>query len=341
MKKAQLLPMNDQLKITIHAFAQLGEYLSTKPEELKDIVIVAKHHNGWFDESSSWEAIESISNHFLNQRKLEDFTSTYTIPTSVQKKVGLILAGNIPLVGFHDILCVLLSGHIAVIKLSSKDDKLTRAVLMKLVQIEPRLKERVQIVERIKDIDAVIATGSDNSAKYFEQYFGKYPNIIRKNRTSIAVLTGNETKEDFEKLGKDIYQYFGLGCRNVSKLFIPKNYNFNSLIESLNENNSALNNQKYKNNFDYNLTLFLINSIPFLQGDSIIFTEDEALHSRIGVIHYQEYTSINEVNDYIIENKNQLQVIIGKDFEPFGSSQSPSLNDFADRVDTMKFLSAL
>lgn len=190
----------------------------------------------------------------------------------------------------------------------------------------------------MKDFDGIIATGSDNSSNYFEEYFGKYPNIIRKSRTSIAVLTGNETKEELTHLGRDIFQYYGLGCRNVTKLFVPKGYDFKLFFEAMESYSSVIQNTKYKNNFDYNLTLFILNKIPYLTNDFLILTEDKSLQSRIGSIHYEEYSSLDTVNNYIIEQKNRLQVVVGQNFTPFGEAQTPRLNDFADNVDTMKFL---
>jgi len=245
------------------------------------------------------------------------------------------------LVSFHDILCVLLSGHNAQIKLSSKDDKLTRAILMKLGQLSENFNKQIEIVDRLSDYDAVIATGSDNSVRYFEQYFGNYPNIIRGNRTSLAVLTGSETKVDYQNLGKDVFYYYGLGCRNVTFLLVPTGFNFEPLLNGFAAYENTLNNHKYKNNFDYNLTLFLINTVPHLQGDAIILTEDESLHSRIAVLHYKEYKTKDDLNNFIIKHNKDLQVVVGKEFTPFGQAQEPTLSDFADHVDTMAFLSKL
>lgn len=330
-----------QLSQAIDSLAELGNYILSNPQELQDIVRIAQHNNGWFDEKNCQTALQSIAKEFLQKDKLEAFVSNYPTPTKEPKSIGLILAGNIPMVGFHDVLCVLLSGHNAKVKLSSKDDKLMRAILMKLQSINDQFKHQITIVERLSNFDAVIATGSDNSARYFEEYFGKYPHIIRKNRTSIAILKGNETENDYLNLGKDIFQYYGLGCRNVSMVFVPKGYEFENLLNGLKSYASALNNSKYKNNFDYNLTLLLINKMPHIQGEAVIFTEDKNLNSRIAVVHYQEYDNQDEINNFIIEHQQKIQVIIGEEFTPFGTAQSPRLQDYADNVDTMQFLAEL
>ena len=330
------------LSQTIQSLHQLGSYLLTFPEELQAMMQIAKQENGWFDEQSQTKAIQAIVEEFLQKEQLELFANNYNFPVTNPKRVAIIMAGNIPLVGFHDLLCVLLSGHKAIVKLSSKDNKLMKAVILKLQAIDASFKEQITIVEnQLNNFDAVIATGSNNSARYFEEYFGNYPNIIRKNRNSIAVLTGTETTEQLRNLCVDIFEFYGLGCRNVSKLFVPKGYDFTQLLTISNEFSEVLNNTKYKNNFDYNLTLLILNKIPYLESDSLILTEDKSLHSRIAILHYEEYESVDDVNNWIIEHQNELQVIVGNEFTPFGSAQQPAINDFADNVNTMQFLENL
>ena len=330
------------LSQTIQSLHQLGSYLLTFPEELQAMMQIAKQENGWFDEQSQTKAIQAIVEEFLQKEQLELFANNYNFPVTNPKRVAIIMAGNIPLVGFHDLLCVLLSGHKAIVKLSSKDNKLMKAVILKLQAIDASFKEQISIVEnQLNNFDAVIATGSNNSARYFEEYFGNYPNIIRKNRNSIAVLTGTETTEQLRNLCVDIFEFYGLGCRNVSKLFVPKGYDFTQLLTISNEFSEVLNNTKYKNNFDYNLTLLILNKIPYLESDSLILTEDKSLHSRIAILHYEEYESVDDVNNWIIEHQNELQVIVGNEFTPFGSAQQPAINDFADNVNTMQFLENL
>lgn len=330
------------LSQTIQSLSNLGSYLLTFPEELKAIMQIAKQQNGWFDMESQETAINAIANHYLTEEQLKEFVKEYNIPVKEPKTVAIVMAGNIPLVGFHDLLCVLLSGHHALVKLSSKDNKLMKAVILQLQKIDTSLKDRIQMTEsNLTNFDAVIATGSNNSARYFEDYFGQYPHIIRKNRNSIAVLTGQESKEELSALCEDIFQYYGLGCRNVSKLFVPKAYDFTQFLEVSNAFKSKLNNHKFKNNFDYNLTLLILNKISYLESESLILTEDKNLHSRIAILHYQEYNDLEEVNNWIIENNNNIQVVIGKHFTGFGKAQQPTIQDFADNVDTMKFLEKL
>lgn len=323
----------------ISTLAALGDYLSTMPQELLDICAIAEKHNGWFDVKSQKTAIQSVASEFLNKNKLESFCQNYSFDQLEPKKIAIIMAGNIPLVGIHDLICGVLSGHNLQIKLSSKDDQLMKAIILKLHLLNNNLFDKVKIqFQPMNDFDGIIATGSDNSSNYFEEYFGKYPNIIRKSRTSIAVLTGKETKEELHQLGTDIFQYYGLGCRNVTKLFVPKNYDFTNFFEAIEPYSSVIRNTKYKNNFDYNLTLFILNKIPYQTNDFLMLTEDQSLQSRIGSIHYEEYDALDTVHNYIIDQKDRLQVIVGKDFIPFGQAQNPKLSDFADNIDTMNFL---
>ena len=324
----------------LSALSELGKYLTSFPDELKAIMQVAEQHNGWFTQQQQQKAITEVVNHYLQPNALQEFATTYNTPVKESKNVAVVMAGNLPLVGIHDVICVLVSGHNLIAKLSSKDNKLMKAVLLKLQSLLPNGKEKIVITEgQLPKFNAVIATGSNNSARYFEEYFGKYPHIIRKNRSSIAVLTGKESDEELLALGNDIFSYYGLGCRNVTKLFVPQGYDFTTMLELYDEHfGDLIGNNKYKNNYDYNLTLLILNKIPYLNNKVFIVTEDKNLHSRIAIMHYQEYQSIDEVNNWIIEHNQELQVIVGEGFSPFGSSQQPSLTDYADGVDTMEFL---
>ncbi len=328
----------------IEALQSLGEFIRTKPTELQEISTVAGQHNGWFDEKNCWDSLHAIESKFLQSDLLHQFVQAYNLEENkMPKTVALILAGNIPLVGFHDVLCTYLSGNIAQIKLSSKDNILTKAILMKLKSIAPNFANQIQIKdeESLQNFDAVIATGSNNSSRYFEEYFGKYPNIIRKNRTSLGLLTGDESTEQLHQLGLDIFTHYGLGCRNVSFLFVPKEYNFDPLLQEMNKFDWPIQNQKYLNNYDYNLSLLLINKVKHHSTPNLLLVENESLHSRIATIHFSYYESADEINNYIIEHQDELQLIAGQDFIPFGVAQQPNLNDFADKVDTMEFLTSL
>ncbi len=329
--------------LRINTLAKLGEYILSRPIELDEIITVAGHHNGWFDSKNCWDSLESIANNYLQTDKLEAFVANYPELINVQtKRIALILAGNIPLVGFHDILCVYLSGHIAAIKLSSKDNVLTKAIIMKLRSLNDQFAHQLTIVEdRLTDFDAVIATGSDNTSRYFEEYFGQYPNIIRKNRNSIGVLTGQESEDELQALGLDVFTHYGLGCRNVSLLFVPNDYDFQPLLDQLATVHWVIQNKKYRNNYDYNLSILLINRIPILQTDNVLLTENESMHSRIATVHFTTYDQADEVSDYIIDHSKQIQVVVGKDYVPFGQAQNPQLTDYADQVDTMQFLISL
>jgi hypothetical protein len=297
-------------------------------------------HNGWFTPVNVRQSLKSLG-HLLNTRDLEAWTQKY-IYAKEPKKVALIMAGNIPLVGFHDFLCVLLSGHSVVAKVSSQDKYLLPALASHLVNFEPELNQKIVVTAgRIGELDAVIATGSDNSVLYFEQYFGKYPHIFRRNRTSIAVLDGKETKEQLYQLGHDIFDYFGLGCRNVSHLLIPRDFDLNRFFEAIVHFGEIANHHKYANNYDYNKAVYLLNKVELLDNNFVLLRETEELFSPLGMVHYHRYSSDVEVKAYLESNQEKIQAVVGNQYIPFGSAQCPALDDYADGIDTMSFLERL
>ncbi|GCC50562.1 acyl-CoA reductase [Chryseotalea sanaruensis] len=331
------------LEQRIQAFHQLGQVLQNMPiEKLEAWSFAAKSENPWFTPASVEQAIKGVSA-FLNEQKLREWTKVYAIDEIRNKRVALVMAGNIPMVGFHDLLCILISGHHAVIKLSSKDSVLIKNILLELKNTAPDFADQYSIVDGpMKSFDAVIATGSDNSARYFQHYFGKYPNIIRKNRTSCAVLTGKESKEDISKLGEDIFSYFGLGCRNVSKLFIPKGFEIPLLLDQWQKYENVIHHHKYNNNYDYQKAILLVNQVPHLDTGYLLLQESERLVSPISVLYYQYYNSEDELINTIIQEREKLQCIVGKEAfctVPFGQTQMPGLSDYADDIDTVEFLS--
>ncbi|MES2590476.1 MAG: acyl-CoA reductase [Bacteroidota bacterium] len=315
-----------------------------------DLIQSVHYHNGWFTEDNVRNAISSIASS-LDQDKLTDWLNTYTQPlsdTKTVKNIAVIMAGNIPMVGFHDMLCILLSGNKFTGKLSSDDKLLLTGIAKVLITIEPEFANYIEFTEgQLKNIDAVIATGSNNSARYFEYYFGKYPHIIRKNRNSAAILTGNESNEDLKLLGKDIFQYFGLGCRNVSKLFVPAGYKFDPFYEAIFGFQYVVNNNKYGNNYEYNRTVYLMSSQKsLLDNNFLLLKEDSGYSSPIGVLFYEYYEDLDLLNLKLENEKEQIQCIVSKAPEinnsiAFGEAQSPNLNDYADGVDTMAFLVGL
>lgn len=298
-------------------------------------------HNGWFTKSSVQTAFKGIAG-WLSEENLRNWIQSYNLKEVRPKKVAIVMAGNIPLVGFHDFLSVFLSGHKAIIKLSSSDQHLFKALIHYLSIIDNRILEFIEIRERfLGEFDAVIATGSDNSSNYFESYFGKHPHIIRKNRTSVAIIDGSETKEELTELGKDIFTYFGLGCRNVSQLWIPSDFDLNRFFEAIYEYNPIANHNKYANNYDYNKAVYLMNKANLLDNGFLLLKEDFALNSPLGMLHYVRYKDSIDAEHFLQENKDKIQVIVGKNYIPFGMSQNPGLADYADGVDTMKFLEGL
>ncbi|WP_293306379.1 acyl-CoA reductase [Pedobacter sp. UBA5917] len=328
----------------INAFVQLGKKLTNPTDILGNAIYSAESANAWFTQENIKKSILSFSE-MLNATDLALWFESVKISTS-PKKVGLILAGNIPLVGLHDVLSVLATGNIALIKLSSADDKLIKAVLAELVKIEPAFEAKIEYVERLKDFDAVIATGSNNSSRYFDYYFGKVPNIIRKNRNSVAVLDGSESFEDIQHLGADIFDYFGLGCRNVSKIYFPKGYDIANLYEGIESFQPIINHFKYNNNYDYNKSIYLVNAAKHYDNGFLLLKEDESLTSPLAVLFYEEYENLKVVEDKLKEQSDNIQCIItksplGDNTFDFGQSQHPKLWDYADNVNTIEFLNGL
>ena len=329
----------------ISAFSQLGERLQNSEFIQSEIIYKAGQHNNWFTPENISSAIESLSK-LLNTEILQDWVKHYNLENITPKKVGVIIAGNIPLVGFTDFLTIILSGHIAKMKLSSQDNVLLPYLIEQLLEIVPDLSAQIQFTEQLKDIDAVIATGSDNTSRYFEYYFGKYPHIIRKNRSSCAILDGTESENDIDKLGQDMFRYYGLGCRNVSKVYFPKDYKIELLLGNLNNHEGVIMHHKYHNNYDYNKSIYLVNIVHHYDNGFLLLTEDENLVSPISVLFYERYNDQSHLDELIAKNEDKIQCIVSKEgwFKgslPLGEAQHPSLTDYADNVDVMEFLSTL
>ena len=329
------------LKERIYLFSSLGNLIADNDNPK---IITSFHQiktsNPWFTDENISLSLSSVSK-MLNEEALIDWTSKYDFkPTLNEKKVFIIMAGNLPLVGFHDFLSVLISGNVAVVKLSSKDNILPRILIELMISIDSRISEFINIVDNIIDlnVDAVIATGSDNSSKYFDYYFKGFKSIIRKNRRSIAILDGSEAESQLESLADDVFSYFGLGCRSVSKVYIPVDYDLNKLFKSFFKYNPIINHIKYANNYDYNKTIYLMNKEKLLDNGFVIFKEDRSIQSPVATIFYEYYSSRDNLNNYIKSNRNLFQCIVSNKDIPFGQSQFPKLTDYADQKDTIEFL---
>ncbi|MBL7804823.1 MAG: acyl-CoA reductase [Saprospiraceae bacterium] len=337
----------------IELLAELGHFLKNSTDEALETAIRQSYvENRWFTPENTRQAIDAIATRWLDTGKLRNWADAYPIGQHEhpEKTVGLVMAGNIPLVGFHDWLCVFMSGQRALVKLSDKDKRLLPFLIKQMGDWAFESWEYTEFVpdtDQLRGFDAVIATGSNNSARYFEQYFAKYPHLIRRNRNGVAVIDGSETAADLYALGRDIFTYFGLGCRNVSKIYVPHGYNFDILLEALHEYRDIIHHDKYKNNFDYNLTLFILNSMPYRNNGCIMLREDPAMHARIASVNYEYYGDREEVADIIRARKEEIQCVVAKsslpgvDTLPFGQTQQPGLSDYADGVDVMAFLTAL
>jgi hypothetical protein len=332
--------MNLQQRIVL--LNQLGEYILQDNDNWQATKQKASLQNSWFTPEFIETATRNIALAFLQKDKLTAWTQQYNLPTenAAPKNVGIVMAGNIPLVGFHDFLCVFITGHRQTIKPSSKDDILIKHLVQQLYEWDETTRQLVAFSEMLKGCDAYIATGSNNSARYFDYYFSKYAHIIRRNRTSVALLTGEERPAELDKLADDVYQYFGLGCRNVTKLYVPENYDFIPLIDAFKKYDYLGDMHKYRHNYDYMLAILLLNKQYYMSNQSILLTESKELFSPISQLNYEFYKNAAEVEASLANNAD-VQCIVGKNHLAFGQAQQPSLTDYADGVDVMKFLREL
>ena len=348
-----------ELQHRINAFVHLGRFIGQFSSEnhsekkgvhlnevyfeaMKEQLAIAEVNNGWFSKGNLRFALMSWSE-ALSEENLKQWCESYTFTKKTPTTVAIIMAGNIPLVGFHDFLSVLLSGNKVLGKLSSNDKFLLPFFGKYLEAIEPQFKECISFTsERMTGFDAVIATGSNNTARYFEYYFGKYPNIIRKNRNTLAILTGKESEAEMKELSNDIFRYFGLGCRNVSKIYLPKDYNFDHFFNAMYHWKDVINDSKYMNNYDYNKAVYLMSNIDLLDNEFMLLKEDETFSSPISVVFYEKYDDINVLREKLVSQSENIQCIVGNngthDEVNFGVAQTPKLWDYADGVDTMDFL---
>lgn len=348
----------------ILAFAKLSEFMlavaNETPENIDEflkedyfsfnkLIKQVKIYNPWFIEKFVRSQLKALAI-VMTKEKIEDWILPYSdkIISTKSKKIGVIMAGNIALVGFHDFVSVLITGHHFIGKVSSKDEHLPKKIAEILIKIEPRFKNKITfLAEKLTNYDAVIATGSNNAARYFEYYFSKVPNIIRTSRNSLAVLTSKETEEDLENLADDILLYFGLGCRNISKVFVPKDYKFDKLFEALYKHKDLINENKYANNFDYNRAIFLMNIDDFLENGFFIIKSNPNLASPVSVLHYEYYDDLNSIKEYISAQQSNLQCVVSNEKEigdnilDFGQTQTPLLSDYEDNIDTIEFLTNL
>jgi hypothetical protein len=323
----------------IEALVQLGKSILRNDPILQAAYERAERENGWFTLEFSKLALENIANFFLEEEKLREWIRSYSINPLNTRKVGIVMAGNIPAVGFFDWLCVFMSGHQAVVKMSSKDNILIEALIKKLESFYNE-NSNTTFTERLNGCDAYIATGSNNSSRYFEYYFGRYPSIIRRNKSSAALLTGKESTSELDELSKDVFLYFGLGCRSVSQIWVPEGYDFLPLLNSFRKFNYLAEHAKFKNNYDYQLSLLLLNKKYFMSTEAILLVENESLFAPVSQLHFQYYTHEAETISQL-HNHPDIQCVCGNNLIPFGQSQKPTLNQYADGIDVMAWLSTL
>lgn len=330
-----------ELKQRIYLLEKLGIYILEKGEALEEACMRAEQQNPWFSQEFISLSLKNIAQAYLQKNILEKWVTKYPVADNVSsKKIGLTLAGNIPLVGFHDLLCVFISGHHAILKLSSKDEVLFTHFISMLNEWDAEVSKLITISSDLKSCDAYIATGSNNSARYFEFYFKKYPHIIRRNRTSVAILSGLEDEHTLSLLADDMMLYYGMGCRNVSHVFVPHEYDFLPFLKALKKYNSIAEFYKYKNNYDYRLAILLMNQLNYMDSGGILLVENESLFAPVSCIYYSFYDDEKNTREALLQNEN-IQCLVGNGGIPFGTTQQPNIDDYADGVDTMQFLCAL
>lgn len=317
---------------------KLGSHILNKDDEWAQTIQKAYQKNTWFTPFFTTLSARHIATHYLQKEALEKWVNSYIVPDDfTPQKIGIVMAGNIPLVGFHDFLCAFMSGHKQVIKLSSKDDVLLPYLVHVMALENKEVENEILFADRLNGLDAYLATGSNNSSRYFEQYFGKFPHIIRRNRTSVAILTGHESEDELEKLSDDIHLYFGLGCRNVTKIYVPEEYDFVPFIKAMDKYKYFEDHHKYKNNYDYQLSLLLLNHQFYMTNGTTLLTENKNIFSPISTVHYEYYRDAGILAQALEQNED-VQCIVGNRYIPFGQAQQPTLSQYADGVDTMDFL---
>ena len=337
------MTLNDR----ISSLSEWGDRLQNIPgNEINSLFLKAKNKNGWFTGESCGYSLNEIRK-WLTRDALEQWIMSYDFKeVSAPRQVGLVMAGNIPLVGFHDFLSVLITGHKAKIKLSSQDDELLLYLTRLLLDVDSEWELYFDFVDRLKEIDAVIATGSDNSSRYFEYYFKTIPRIIRKNRTSVGIIIGEESEDEFINLAQDVFTYYGMGCRNVSKIFIPENFDLKSLCKPFQNYQEVIHHNKYANNYDYQRAVRLVSGKSFHDMGFLIAEESQELVSPISVLYYEHYANQDELTQTILKHKEKIQCVVSatgwfKGSIPFGRAQQPALNNYADGIDTIRFLTTL
>jgi hypothetical protein len=332
--------MNLQHRIDL--LVRLGEYILSDNDSWIAAKEKASYENGWFIPMFVDSATNSIARSFLKKNTLQQWAANYQLPAEQPqpKTVGIVMAGNIPMVGFHDFLCAFISGHRSAIKTSSKDATLIPHLAAKMIEWDAAVDEWTAFAPMLKGCDAYIATGSNNSAGYFEYYFGKFPHIIRRNRTSVAILSGDETEKDLARLADDVYFYFGLGCRNVTKLYVPGDFDFVPLLDAFRKYDYLSDHHKYKNNYDYNLAIHLLNKKFYMSNGSILLVEESSVFSPISQLNYEFYDNTAKLTETLRQNPD-IQCIVAEGHIPFGKSQHPAVDDYADGVDTLQFLRRL
>jgi len=346
-----MLHLNERIKSLVALGtvleSQLAQIKKSKTGELDSLITNVGIQNPWFTREAVIQSLTAIQG-WLTYEELNKWIAPYYLGEPVTiKRIAVIMAGNIPMVNFHDFLSVIITGHVFIGKLSSQDKLLLPWMAGELVKINEGWKEQIKFTyERLSDFDAVIATGSTNTSRYFEHYFGKYPNIIRRNRQSLAVLTGNESKEEILKLHNDIFQYYGMGCRNVSMLWVPQEYDFKHLFDTWQELPKPTDHNKYLNNYDYYRSFYLVNQQPFYDTGYVSVLMNESLASPVSVIHYMIYRDVEEVKKFVENNSGNIQCIVAQNglissSVEFGKAQDPGLNDYPDGVDIIQFLLAL
>lgn len=335
------------MNLVANALIELGKELKAYTNNLLDdrlsleydeVIARAEINNPWFIKTFVLQAL-GVWADALTENGVDKWLKSYP-QGKTAKNISVIGAGNIPLVAFHDCISVLASGHNLWLKCSTDDEILLPFIINRLLSFEKSLENSLELkTQGLQKADALIATGSNNSARYFEYYFRHMPMILRKNRSSVAVITDEVSNETLESLADDMFSYFGKGCRSVGKLFVPENFNIQRVFENSVKYSYFKNHNKYVNNFDYHRAIYLMNQDKFLENDFFVIRESDKMHAPVGVCFYERYSDLDKVKEKVNALSDELQVISGLDESAaIGCNQMTTLLDYADGVDTMEFL---
>lgn len=325
-----------ELAQRLDMLVQLQAYMLGNDAQWQAAKENAYEKNGWFIPQFIELSIKNIATHLLSRAGLQQWASKYNIPNQRSPlTVGIVMPGNLPLAGFYDFLCTFVAGHRQRIKLSTNDDVLLKHLVAQMGSWNAAVHELVMFDDMLKGCDAYITTGKQN-IESLKKYLSKYPHIIHRTGSAVAILYGHETRQQLELLADDVFQYFGQGCLNITKLYVPREYDFIPLLKVFDKYGFLIDHNKYKNNYDYQLALLILNKGFYMTNGSILLTESASISSPVARLHFEYYTDEKDVIDSLAD-PGLAQVIAGTNQAPFGRAQQSVVCDQGGAA-TLQFL---